>query len=131
MAARPDERSLGDLVAELSRETGLLVRKEVELATTEMTANAKIAGGHVATVAAGGALAHAGVLVLLATLVIGLARLGIEPWLSAGIVGVATVVVGYALVNKGLKNLRHTRIAPAQTIQSIKETTTWTNKTPA
>ena len=62
MAPRPEERSLGELVAELSRETGLLVRKEVELATTEMTAKAKVAGGHVATVAAGGALAHAGVL---------------------------------------------------------------------
>lgn len=131
MAPRPEERSLGELVAELSRETGLLVRKEVELATTEMTAKAKVAGGHVATVAAGGALAHAGVLVLLATLVIGLARLGVEPWLSAGIVGVVTVVAGYVLVNRGLKNLRRVRITPTQTIQSIKETTTWTNKTPA
>ena len=131
MTPRQDERSLGELFAELSRETGLLVRKEVELATTEMTTKAKVAGGHAATVAAGGALAHAGLLVLLAAVVIGLARLGIEPWLSALIVALVTSGMGYMLVNKGLTNLRRTNVAPTQTIESIKETTTWTNRTPA
>jgi hypothetical protein len=33
-----DDRSLGELFSELSREMGTLVRKELELATTEMTA---------------------------------------------------------------------------------------------
>ena len=60
MAATHDERSLGDLFAELSRETGVLVRKEVELATAELTGKAKLAGADAATVAAGGALAAAG-----------------------------------------------------------------------
>ena len=44
MAAPNDERSIGELFAELSRETSVLVRKEVELATTEMTAKVKTAG---------------------------------------------------------------------------------------
>jgi hypothetical protein len=131
MSGRQDERSLGELFAELSRETGVLVRKEMELATTEMTAKARVAGTHAATVAAGGALAHAGLLVLLAALVIGLAQLGIEPWLSALIVALLTAGVGYALIRSGLTNLRQTNVAPTQTIQSIKETATWTNKTPA
>jgi hypothetical protein len=131
MSGRQDERSLGELFAELSRETGVLIRKEMELATTEMTAKAKVAGTHAATVAAGGALAHAGLLVLLAALVIGLAELGIEPWLSALIVALLTAGAGYALIRSGLTNLRQTNVAPIQTIQSIKETATWTNKTPA
>jgi hypothetical protein len=122
---------VGERFAELSRETGVLVRKEVELATTEMTAKAKVAGGHVATVATGGALAHAGLLVFLAAVVIGLAQLGIEPWLSAFVVAVATMAVGYMLVRKGFSSLQRTSIAPTQTIESIKETTTWTNRTPA
>jgi drug/metabolite transporter (DMT)-like permease len=126
-----DDRSLGDLFAELSRETGLLVRKEVELATTELTAKARVAAGHAATVALGGALAHAGLLVLLAALVIGLAQLGVEPWLSALIVAVLTMAVGWVLANKGVTNLRRTSIAPTQTIETLKETTTWTNRTPA
>ena len=78
MARSQDERSLGELFAELSRETGVLVRKEVELATTEMTAKARTAAAHVGTIAAGGALAHAGLLVLLAACVIGLAALTIS-----------------------------------------------------
>ena len=131
MAPRTDERSLGELFAELSRDTGLLVRKEVELATTELTGKAKVASMHAATVAAGGALAHAGLLVLLAALVSLLVRLGVELWLSAGIVAFLTMAIGYFLVNKGLANLRQANLAPTQTIQSIKETTSWTNRTPA
>lgn len=131
MTRQQDDRSLGELFSELSRETGLLVRKEVELATTELTAKAKVAGTHAATIAAGGALAHAGLLVFLAALVIGLAQLGLEPWLSALIIAVLTIGVGYFLVNTGLKNLRRTSIAPTQTIETLKETSTWTNRTPA
>ena len=41
MPESKEDRSLGELLSELSRETGQLVRKEVELATTEMTAKAQ------------------------------------------------------------------------------------------
>ena len=131
MTRGQDERSLGDLFAELSRETAVLVRKEVELATTEMTAKASVAGAHAGIMAAGGALAHAGVLVLLAALVIGLAQLGVTPWLSALIVALVTIVAGYVLVNKGLTGLRRTSVAPRQTIETLKETASWQTRTPA
>ncbi|MEO8521493.1 MAG: phage holin family protein [Acidobacteriota bacterium] len=123
-----DERSLGELFTELSRETGTLIRKEVELATTEMTAKAKVAGGHVGMVAAGGALAHAGLLVILAAFVVGLAQLGITPWLAAAIVGVLTAGIGYLLVDRGLAALRQTSVAPTRAIEAMKETTTWTTR---
>ncbi len=128
MADRQDDRSLGDLLAELSRETGVLVRKEVELATTEMTAKARKAAADAGIAAAGGALAHAGLLVLLAAIVIGLAQLGIPAWLSALLVGVLTVVVGYVLVNKGLTNMRQTTVVPTQTIETLKENARWTTR---
>jgi len=131
MTARNDERSLGELFAELSRETGVLVRKEVELATTEMTAKAKVAAGHVGTIAAGGALAHAGLLVLLAAIVIGLTSLGVPAWLSALIVAVLTGAIGAVMIRTGLSGLQRTTVAPTQTIESLKETTTWTSRTPA
>ena len=123
-----DDRSLGELLAELSRETGLLVRKEVELATTELTAKVRYASTHVATTAAGGALVHAGVLLLLAAIVIGLARIGITPWLAATLVALATVAVGYLLINKGLNALRQTSVVPTHTIQSLKEDAKWTTQ---
>jgi hypothetical protein len=123
-----DERSLGDLLAELSRETAQLVRKEVELATTEMTAKAKKAGAGAGIAAAGGALMHAGLLVLLAAVVIGLARLGVDAWLSALVVAVVTIGAGYLLVNKGIGQVRRTGVAPTQTIETLKETATWTTR---
>ena len=126
--AGKDERSLGELLAELSRETGELIRKEVELATTEMTAKAKKAGTDAAVIAAGGALLHAALLVLLAALVIGLAQLGITPWLSALLVGVLTAGIGYMLVNRGRTSLRKSSLAPVQTMESLKETATWTTR---
>jgi Putative Actinobacterial Holin-X, holin superfamily III len=128
MAEANRERPLGELFAELSRETGQLVRKEVELATTELTAKAKKTGAAAAVAAAGGALIHAGLLVLLAALVLGLAQVGVDPWLSAALVGVLATVVGYILVNKGRSQLRGTTLAPTQTIESLKETASWTRR---
>ena len=110
--APEDNRSIGDLVAALSRETGVLVRKEVELAKTELTAKVRHASTHVVTTAAGVALAHAGLLVLLAAIVIGLTQLGVTPWLSAAIVGFGTIGIGYLLVNKGLKAFRGASVVP-------------------
>lgn len=126
MADKLDNRSLGDLLAELSRETSTLVRKEVELATTEMSAKLKDAAANAGIAAAGGALMHAGLLVVLAALVIGLAQLGVTPWLSALIVGVLTAAVGYVLVTRGLTNMRRTPMAPTQTMETLKENARWT-----
>jgi hypothetical protein len=129
MTERPtDNRSIGDLLAELSRETSDLVKKEVELATTEMTAKARRAGGHVGVAAAGGALAHAGLLVFLAALVLGLSQLGVTPWLSALIISLLTIGIGYMLVNRGLTGLRSTSVAPTRAMESLKEDSRWTTR---
>jgi drug/metabolite transporter (DMT)-like permease len=126
--APKDERSLGELLAELSRETSMLVRKEVELATTEITAKARTAGAHVAIVAAGGALAHAALLVLLAAIVIGLTQLGLDAWLAAGVVAIVVAVVGYILIQMGVSRLRETRVVPVHTVESLKEDAKWTTR---
>jgi len=126
--APKDERSLGELLSELSRETSVLVRKEVELATTEITAKARTAGTHVAVVATGGALAHAALLVLLAAIVMGLTQLGLAAWLAAGIVAIVVAMAGYSLIQMGVSRLRATRIVPVHTVQSLKEDAKWTTR---
>jgi putative superfamily III holin-X len=123
-----DERPLAELFAELSRETAQLVRKEVELATTEMTAKARRAGANVAIASAGGALVHAALLVLLAAIVVGLTEAGMPASLAALIVAVATGAVGYLLINKGMRALRATSVVPTQAIQSVKEDAKWTTR---
>ena len=128
MAERLDNRSIGELLAELSRETSQLVKKEMELATTEMTAKARRAGAQAGITAAGGALVHAGLLVFLAALVLGLSQLGVTPWLSALIISAVTIGIGYMLVNRGLAQLRGTSVTPTRAIQSLKEESTWTTR---
>jgi len=128
MTERQDDRSIGELLAELSRETSTLVRKELELARTEISAKVQKAAVHAGMVGGGGALIHAGVLVLLAAMVAGLMQLGMTPWLSALIVGVVTIVVGYVLISRGIANLRRVDVAPRQAIETLKENATWTTR---
>ena len=126
MADRIDDRSLGDLLAELSRETGQLVPQGNRARTTQITAKVKKAGVQVGIAAAGGALVHAGVLVVLPMLVIALTEMGLAAWLAALLVGLVAITVGYVLVNRGLSELRDTNIAPRQTIETLKEDARWT-----
>jgi len=126
MANAADNRSLRELFTELSHETGTLVRQELELATTELTARARVAGRQVAIAAAGGALIHAGLLVLLAAVAALLIQFGMQPWLATLIVAIATMAVGYMLMNKGMAGLRRADLTPRQTMESLKENAKWT-----
>jgi len=118
------ERSLGELFAELASETSTLVRQEVELAKTEMTHKATRVGRDVGTIGAGGAIAYAGFLVLLSAATLGLGQL-IPLWVSALVVGIVVVVVGYVIVQRGMSALKRANIAPSETIQTLKEDAAW------
>ena len=120
-----DDRSLGELFSELTRELTALVRQEVALARTELTQKATTVGKNVGFLAAGGAVAYAGFLALLAALIIGLGQLGLPWWLSALIVGLVVAGIGYLLVQKGLTALKQLNLAPEQTIATLKEDKEW------
>jgi hypothetical protein len=120
MQHRTDDRSLGDLFAELSRETTTLVRQEINLATTEMTQKATRAGKDVGFLVVGGAVVYAGVLAIVAAIVLILGQAGVPWWLSALIVGVVVAGVGYVLIRRGLDNLKHEDMTPRQTIDTLK-----------
>ena len=119
-----EERSLGDLFANLSREMGLLLRQEMELAKTEMSRKASKAGKATASMAIGGFVAYAGFLAILAALIIGLAEF-IPLWLAALIVGVVVAGIGYFFIQQGRNDLKPEELAPRQTIESLKETSAW------
>ncbi len=115
------ERSLGDLFGDLSRETSTLVRQEVTLAKAELTRTATQVGKEVGVLAVGGAIAYAGLLALLAAVVLGLVAFGLPPWLAALIVGVVVAGGGYALVRRGLSGLKGVDMAPRQTMETLTE----------
>lgn len=124
MTERKEERSLGDLFAELANETGTLVRQEVELAKTEMTQKATQVGRDVGVIGAGGAIAYAGLLAVMAAIIVVLGQF-IPLWLSALIVGLVVMGIGYVFIQQGLSALKRSNLAPQQTIQTLKEDKEW------
>jgi hypothetical protein len=120
-----EDRSLGDLFGDLTRDMGTLVRQEVELAKTEMTQKASEAGKNIGSMVAGGAVAYAGFLAILAGLIIGIASLGVPRWLSALIVGLVVTGVGYFLIQKGREALKQGNLAPKKTIETLKDDAEW------
>jgi len=117
--------SIGELFADLSRSTSTLVRQEVELAKTEVSQKASRVGKDVGFMAAGGALAYAGLLFVLAAVAIILMMLGIPAWLSVLLVGLIVIGAGYFLVQKGREGLKRDNLAPKQTIETLKEDAEW------
>ena len=125
MAQLRDERSLGDLFSDLSRETTTLVRKEVQLAKAELTQSATEAARGIGMLAAGGAIAYAGLLFLLLAIVFGLIEAGWDAWLSALVVGLVVVAIGAVLVMRARESLKPANLAPRRTIETLKEDQEW------
>src|SRR5918999_2499608 len=119
-----DDRTLGELFSELAQETSALVRQEVILAKTEMGQKASRAGRHVGVLAAGGAVAYAGLLAILAAIIVLLDNV-MPLWLSALLVGIVVAVVGYILVRRALDALKREDFAPRETMQTLKEDQQW------
>jgi len=120
-----DDRSLGELFADLARESSTLLRQEVQLAKTELTQNASRLGKDAASIAVGGLIAYAGLLAILAAVIIGLAAAGLPWWVSALLVGVIVAGIGYGLIQRGLTALKREDLAPRRTIETLQEDAQW------
>lgn len=125
MQQTQDDRSLGELFAELAREMSTLVRQEVALAKTEMTQKATRVGTNVAFLLMGAAIAYAGLLAIIAAIIIVLGNAMNNMWAAALIVGVVIVGIAVALIMKGLNALKGEDLAPRQTIETLKEDAQW------
>lgn len=116
------EQSFGELLAELTREITTLVRQEAALAKAEMSEKASRIGRHLGLMAAGGAVAYAGLLAIMAAIIITLAQqTDMSWWASAFVVGVVVVGLGGFLAWTGLNALKRVDLVPRQTIETIKE----------
>jgi len=73
---------------------------------------------------AGGAVAYGGFLALLAGVILIVGRF-IPMWLSALIVGIVVVGIGYLLIQRGLDAIKRANLTPRQTIETLKEDTEW------
>ena len=123
MDQRTEEKPIGQLFSDLTRQLSTLVRQEIALARTEMTSRASAAGRGAAMVGAGGALAYAGVLAVVAAVVLWLIDAGLAPWLAALLVGVVVVVIGAGLAMAGRSTIERTDLTPRRTLETLRDDT--------
>jgi len=119
-----EERSLGDLLADLTRQISTLVRQEIALARAETVSELKGAARGGGMVAIGGVLVHAGALAVLAAIALVLIQAGVTPWLAALLVGVVVAAIGAALIGSGRSAIAATDLTPRRTIETIKDDAT-------
>ena len=124
MQARKEERSLGELFSELANETTTLVRQEVQLAKIELGQKAAHAGKQVGLIALGGAVAYAGLLAVLAALILLLGQF-IPMWVSALLVGVVVMGIGYYLSQQHIDALKHADMTPRATLETLRQDKEW------
>jgi hypothetical protein len=115
-----DDRSLKDLLVDLSNSITTLFRKEIQLARAETSEKVTQIGVALGSIAGGAILAVAALIVLLQALVIGIAEAGVPAGWASLIVGVIVAVIAYVLIHKGTSDLKASNLAPSRTVDSLK-----------
>jgi putative copper export protein len=119
---RQQERSIAELFGQLTQDMTLLVRQEVQLARSELSEKFSRLATNLVSVATGGLVAYMGAWALVAALILALHQLAdISPWVSALIVGVLLAVAGYAMLKRGLAELKRVDLAPRRTVENLKD----------
>jgi uncharacterized membrane protein len=120
------ERSIGELFGQLSQDMTLLVRQEVQLARTEMSEKLSRLAANLISVAAGGFVAYLGGLALVAAVILALRDLAnISLAVSALIVGAVLAVIGWMMLQRGLKEMKRVDLAPRRTVETLKDDVQW------
>lgn len=114
-----ETQSTLDLMRRLLNEVATLFRQELALARAEFMRSISRLLVSATSVATGAAVLYAGLLVLLASAVLGLAKV-VEPWLAALIIGLLVGVIGYVLVHAGIKAMSGTSVKPELAQESLK-----------
>ncbi len=123
---RQQERSIGELFGQLTQDMTLLVRQEIQLARTEMSDKISRVTTNVLSVGAGGFVAYLGGLALVGALILAIRDLAnISLAWSALIVGAVLAIVGYVMLQKGLKELKRVDLAPRRTVETLKDDVQW------
>ena len=119
------DRSVGELLKQLSQETSTLVRQELDLAKAEMAEKGKHAGKGVGLFSGAGLFGRGAFLALTAAIIAALST-AMAVWLAALIVAVVYGVVAAILAKSGQSKIKQAGpVAPEQTVQTLKEDAEW------
>jgi hypothetical protein len=121
-----EERSLGELFGELSQDVGMLVRQEAQLAKAEMQQKVSSVMTDLVALASGGVVALIGGLALTSALILLLIDpVGLRPWVAALLVGGVFGLVGWVMLQRGVRNLKRTDPTPRRTVETMKDNIQW------
>lgn len=112
--------STGSLLSEVLSHVSSLFRSEVDLARAEIDQNLRRALAAVGMIVAAIVIALTSLNVLSAALVAGLTEAGLESGWAALIVGVVFGIIAFALISKGMSDLKLSSIAPSRTAENVK-----------
>jgi uncharacterized membrane protein YqjE len=116
-----NDRSVSELVQQLSTQTGDLVRQELRLAQVEMQEKGKRAGIGAGLFGGAGLVALYGVGFLLTAAALLLAT-ALEPWIAVAIVGGALLLLAGLLALTGKKQVDQAKpLVPEQAIDTTKQ----------
>ena len=119
------ERSMGELLRQLSEQTTRLVHQELELAKAELTHKGKQAGAGAGLFGGAGALGLAALGALTACFILALNAI-MPAWLAALIVAVVYGAIAAFLALRGRDKVKQaTPLIPEQTIETVKEDVEW------
>jgi len=128
MESSRQSRSVGSLFAALGRQLSALFRRELALARAELSEKVREAGSGLALLAAGGMIILIGLFFIVQAVVFGVVALldiwlpaGVAVWLGPLLVGLATVLIGWALLSRGGNKLSAETLALHRTAQSLRE----------
>ena len=119
--AHEDDRSVAELLKQLSEQTQTLVRDEIQLALLELKDKGKKAGLGAGLFGASGMIALFGVATLIAALVLALAT-AVDAWLAALIVAVVLLGLAGLLALTGKREIQEAiPPVPKEALESAKE----------
>ena len=115
-----NEHSPAALARQLLTDAGLLFRKEIALAASEVSRSIDRTKTGAIAMASAGAVLYAGFLFLLGAAAFALAMV-LPLWSAALIVGAATTVVGVILLKAGQSRVSANSFAPDRTIDALRK----------
>ena len=115
------ERTLGQLVADASKDLSTIVRSEIALAKAELKRDVQAGVIGAAMFVVAGVFAFLALILLLIAAAYGLVAAGLSPWLAFLIVGGALLLIGVLLVLIGKSRLGKIK-PPERTIRTSKDT---------
>jgi hypothetical protein len=122
------EAPIGELLKRFSQDAGTLVKQEITLAKLELRESVKSLAKDAGKIGAAAGLGLFGAFAFLAFVIVGLGDLINNYWLSALIVAVLLLGAAAVLAKSALAHMKSNSLAPAETVQTLKEDQYWAKR---